>query len=115
MKNIEIGRTGAILGLSLFLLNMFDGIATLTLITAGAAYELNPLMRYFLDKMGVGFLLPKMIFGMIAGLCIAIWWTYRAHIKGWEIRLCRILIITIIGVYSIVDLFQVVLLFKIGS
>jgi hypothetical protein len=107
---IKIGRTGAILGLSLFILNFFDGIATITLLASGAAYELNPLMNPLLNKMGIWFLFPKTIFGVIAGIGVAIWWTYRAKIQRLDIKVLRIFVIGIITAYCIVDLYQVILL-----
>jgi len=73
-----------VVGLLIFLLNLFDGVATFFILAAGDSIETNPLMSFLIYKMGGWFLVPKILIGFIAGSLVAIGWKkYRiAKIGG---------------------------------
>tara|TARA_R110000787_G_scaffold189229_1_gene300911 strand:- start:166 stop:462 length:297 start_codon:yes stop_codon:yes gene_type:complete len=60
----------------LFLLNLIDATATITLIHFGLAKEINPLMNFLLEKGVLYFILCKLI---VAATTCTVFWKLRAE------------------------------------
>jgi hypothetical protein len=75
---------GIVVCVSLFFLNVLDGLMTAALFLEGRLIELNPIVSPMIDVMGIWFLIPKILIGTLASAVIAIGWsTYRiARVGG---------------------------------
>jgi hypothetical protein len=82
----------------LFLIIVFDSVSTILIISNGG-YEVNPLMRYLLDKSWLLFLVYKISLGMA---CIGILeYVYRKKIQWNKWYMKNSYMITIISFLSI--------------
>ena len=75
---------GIMVCISIFLLNVLDGLMTAALLLEGRLIEMNPIMSPMIDVMGIWFLVPKILIGALtAAFLMACWSTYRiARIGG---------------------------------
>jgi len=62
-----------IVGISIIILNLIDGIVTYCIIN-DSDQELNPLVRFCMERLGVWFLTPKFILGSLVGLLVCVFW-----------------------------------------
>ena len=61
---------------AIFVLNAIDAVATVTWVSAGMAYEANPLMAHLLEIHPVVFVGVKVT---LVGLCVYLLWRYCDH------------------------------------
>ena len=68
-----IGTNKVFIFLTIFFLNMFDGIFTYFSLfkTDKNFIELNPFINYLIENLGAWFLLPKILIGLICGIVLA--------------------------------------------
>lgn len=91
-----LNRYGLLVGISIFLLNLFDGLMTMMLLSTGMFEEFNPLMSRLIESTGNWFLLPKILFGGIATIFLtACWKNYKVAKIGGLIALMTYVIIAI--------------------
>lgn len=77
-------RTGLMVGIAIFLLNLFDGLSTMFLLHTGRFFEANPIARWLIGLLGTWALAPKFALAAFLGVLLAGYWrTYRlARIGG---------------------------------
>jgi len=63
------------IAVSIFLLNLLDGIFTLLWVAFyGYSIEANPLMRAVMIQAGDWWLIPKILFGLMAAIIVTVFW-----------------------------------------
>lgn len=91
-----------IIGILIIILNMFDGIFTQYAITHLNAIEANPIVKFLINNLGSYWLIPKILAGFFAGLCVMKYWKYRTAkiggmiTAGLYLLLCAYLIIIVL-------------------
>lgn len=74
---------------TLVLLNIYDTYSTNILISSGMCYEVNPIMRFLMEKMG-------MLTGMIVFKGVALLWIFSFMLRARTERMWNILMIGLI-------------------
>ena len=70
----------------LILLNIIDLVSTIALVSLGMAEEINPLMKYFLDRGVLYFILVKVV---AVALATYIFWKFRQRMfTAWAVGVC---------------------------
>ena len=96
---------GWIIGVLIFVLNAFDGVATHVVVSTAKATELNPIVAWAISVMGVWFLLPKILVGLVAAALIKF---------GWEkLIIARIGGYFVLTIYCLLALYHTVIYFLI--
>jgi hypothetical protein len=65
-------------GISIFLLNLFDGIFTAVFLNMNVMVELNPIIAFAYEHVGNWFILPKALLGLIVGVLIYLYFERRS-------------------------------------
>lgn len=99
MKSLD--RIGLAVGISIFLLNMFDGLATAIMLASGHFVEVNPLMSRMIDSIGNWFLVPKILLAAPLAVLLAMYWK--------RFRMARIGSIVVLIVYAAIAINHIVI------
>jgi hypothetical protein len=73
--------TGFLIGLLIFLLNLFDGVATYVAIFYYGVKEINPLMSFVIYNTNHWFIIPKILMGFLIFLILSMYWNLNNTIK----------------------------------
>lgn len=96
---VAINMKSFIVSLLIILFNIIDGIVTCNIVS-NYNQELNPIISFYMEKLGLWFLVPKFIIGIIAGVIIYIYWD--------KFMVARIGGIIVLIVYSLLTVYHLI-------
>jgi hypothetical protein len=98
----RLSNVGFTVGALLLVLNIMDAVISHELIFRMGLQELSPIINYFMQYLGVFWLIPKILIGLVAsGMFIIYWEKYRIARVGGVAALLIYIIVTMWHIFGL--------------